>query len=203
MALPLVLASTSPFRKQLLQQAGLTFTTAAPDINEREIEARAEHQSLSPAELAQMLGREKALAVSKTQSGVLAGILVLGGDQVMALGNTVYHKPKDLAAAREQLLSLRGATHVLNSALALAQDGEIIWSHVSQAQMTVRMFSEMFLDDYLDKVGDKILKSVGGYQIEGMGVQLFSNVSGDYFTIIGVPLFPLMEKLRELGVVHA
>jgi septum formation protein len=199
MALPFVLASTSPFRKQLLQQAGLTFTTAAPDIDEREIEARAEHQSLSPAELAQMLGREKALAVSKTQSGVF----VLGGDQVMALGNTVYHKPKDLAAAREQLLSLRGATHVLNSALALAQDGEIIWSHVSQAQMTVRMFSEMFLDDYLDKVGDKILKSVGGYQIEGMGVQLFSNVSGDYFTIIGVPLFPLMEKLRELGVVHA
>lgn len=199
MALPFVLASTSPFRKQLLQQAGLTFTTAAPDIDEREIEARAEHQSLSPAELAQMLGREKALAVSKTQSGVF----VLGGDQVMALGNTVYHKPKDLAAARDQLLSLRGATHALYSALALAQDGEIIWSHVSQAQMTVRMFSEMFLDDYLDKVGDKILKSVGGYQIEGMGVQLFSNVSGDYFTIIGVPLFPLMEKLRELGVVHA
>jgi septum formation protein len=199
MALPLVLASTSPFRKQLLQQAGLAFSTAAPDIDEREIEARAEHQSLSPSELADVLGREKALAVSKTQ----AGALVLGGDQVMALGNTVYHKPKDLAAARAQLLSLRGATHVLNSSLALALDGKIIWSHVSRAEMTMRMFSEMFLDDYLDKVGDKILKSVGGYQIEGMGVQLFSAINGDYFTIIGVPLLPLMEKLRELDSVYA
>ncbi|THF50311.1 Maf family nucleotide pyrophosphatase [Allorhizobium terrae] len=199
MALPLVLASTSPFRKHLLQQAGLEFTTAAPDIDEREIEALAEHQSLSPSQLAELLGCEKALAVSKKQTGAL----VLGGDQVMALGETVYHKPKDLAAAREQLLSLRGATHVLNSSLALAKDAEIVWSHVSQAQMTVRLFSETFLDDYLDKVGDKILKSVGGYQIEGMGVQLFSKVNGDYFTIIGVPLFPLMEKLRELDVLHA
>ncbi|OLP42614.1 Maf family protein [Rhizobium oryziradicis] len=199
MVLPLVLASTSPFRKQLLQQAGLEFTTAAPDIDEREIEARAEHQSLSPLQLADILGREKALAVSRKQMGAL----VLGGDQVMALGETVYHKPKDLTQARAQLLSLRGATHVLNSSLAFAKDGEIIWSHVSEAQMSVRMFSEKFLDDYLDKVGDKILKSVGGYQIEGMGVQLFSKVNGDYFTIIGVPLFPLLEKLRELGVLHA
>ncbi|MBB4954765.1 septum formation protein [Agrobacterium vitis] len=199
MVLPLVLASTSPFRKQLLQQAGLDFTTAAPEIDEREIEARAEHQALSPSALAELLGCEKALAVSKHQ----AGALVLGGDQVMALGSTVYHKPKDLAAARAQLLSLRGTTHVLNSSLALARDGEIIWSHVSQAEMTVRMFSETFLDDYLDKVGETILKSVGGYQIEGMGVQLFSAITGDYFTIIGVPLLPLMQQLRELGVVYA
>jgi septum formation protein len=199
MALPLVLASTSPFRKQLLQQAGLEFTTAAPDIDEREIEARAEHQALSPSGLAERLGCEKALAVSKT----MPGAWVLGGDQVMALGAKIYHKPADMTAARSQLLSLRGATHVLNSSLALAKDGEIIWSHVSQANMTVRMFSEAFLDDYLEKVGERILKSVGGYQIEGMGVQLFSAIQGDYFTIIGVPLLPLMEKFRELGVIHA
>lgn len=199
MALSFVLASTSPFRKQLLQQAGLEFTTAAPDIDEREIEARAEHQTLSPAGLAERLGCEKALAVSRT----MPGALVLGGDQVMALGSTVYHKPQDLGAARTQLLSLRGATHVLNSSLALAKDGEVIWSHVSFAEMTVRMFSETFLDDYLAKVGERILKSVGGYQIEGMGVQLFSAIKGDYFTIIGVPLLPLMEKFRELKIVHA
>lgn len=199
MALPFVLASTSPFRKHLLQQAGLEFTTAAPDIDEREIEARAEHQALSPSGLAERLGCEKALAVSK----IMPGALVLGGDQVMALGSKVYHKPHDLTAARAQLLSLRGSTHVLNSSLALAKDGEIIWSHVSHAEMTVRMFSEVFLDDYLAKVGERILKSVGGYQIEGMGVQLFSAIHGDYFTIIGVPLLPLMEKFRELGIVHA
>ncbi|HBF30108.1 Maf family protein [Rhizobium sp.] len=199
MALPLVLASTSPFRKQLLQEAGLEFTTAVPDIDEREIESRAEHQALSPSALAELLGCEKALAVSKTTPGTL----VLGGDQVMALGSKLYHKPKDRTAARTQLLSLRGDTHVLNSSLALAKDGEIIWSHVSLAHMTVRMFSETFLDDYLDRMGERILKSVGGYQIEGMGVQLFSAIDGDYFTIIGVPLLPLMQKLRELGVIHA
>lgn len=199
MALSFVLASTSPFRKQLLQQAGLEFSTAAPNIDEREIEARAEHQALSPAGLSERLGCEKALAVSKT----MPGALVLGGDQVMALGAQIYHKPQDLNAARTQLLSLRGATHVLNSSLALAKDGEIVWSHVSCAEMTVRMFSESFLDDYLAKVGERILKSVGGYQIEGMGVQLFSAIKGDYFTIIGVPLLPLMEKFRELKIVHA
>lgn len=199
MALSFVLASTSPFRKQLLQQAGLEFTTAAPDIDEREIEARSEHQALTPAALSERLGCEKALAVSRT----MPGALVLGGDQVMALGSRVYHKPRDLEAARIQLLSLRGKTHVLNSSLALAKDGEIIWSHVSFAEMTVRNFSETFLDDYLAKVGERILKSVGGYQIEGMGVQLFSAIKGDYFTIIGVPLLPLMEKFRELKIIHA
>jgi septum formation protein len=199
MALSLVLASTSPFRKQLLQQAGLDFATANPNIDEREIEARAEHQALSPSALAQLLGCEKALAVSRTQPDAL----ILGGDQVMALGSTVYHKPKDLASARDQLLSLRGQTHVLYSALALARDGDVIWSHVSQARMTVRNFSDAFLDNYLATAGDRILKSVGGYQIEGMGVQLFSQIEGDYFTIIGVPLLPLLEELRVLGVVHA
>lgn len=199
MVLSLVLASTSPFRKQLLQQAGLDFTSSAPDIDERAVEAAAEHQALAPAELAALLGCEKALAVSREKPDAL----VLGGDQVMALGSQVYHKPKDMAAARTQLLSLRGTTHVLNSSLALAHNGKILWSHVSQAQMSVRMFSETFLDDYLERVGERILKSVGGYQIEGMGVQLFSAIEGDYFTIIGVPLLPLMEKLRELGVIHA
>ncbi|BCH64451.1 Maf-like protein [Agrobacterium vitis] len=199
MIIPVILASTSPFRRQLLEQAGLRFTAMAPDIDEREIEGRAEHQHVSPQELAQVLSCEKALAVSRqTPDG-----LVIGGDQVLALGERIYHKPKDLSSARDQLLSLRGETHVLYSALALAKQGEVIWRHVSQARMTMRMFSETFLDDYLDRAGGAILKSVGGYQIEGLGVQLFSDIVGDYFTIVGVPLLPLMEKLRELDIVHA
>ncbi|MGV2127772.1 Maf-like protein [Agrobacterium vitis] len=199
MSIPVILASTSPFRRQLLEQAGLRFTAMAPDIDEREIEGRVEHQHVSPQELAQVLACEKALAVSRQAPDGL----VIGGDQVLALGDRVYHKPKDLSVARDQLLSLRGETHVLYSALALARQGEVIWRHVSLARMTMRMFSETFLDDYLDRVGGAILKSVGGYQIEGLGVQLFSDIVGDYFTIVGVPLLPLMEKLRELDVVHA
>ncbi|BCH57739.1 Maf-like protein [Agrobacterium vitis] len=199
MSIPVILASTSPFRRQLLEQAGLRFTVMAPDIDEREIEGRVEHQHVSPQELAQVLACEKALAVSRQAPDGL----VIGGDQVLALGDRVYHKPKDLSVARDQLLSLRGETHVLYSALALARQGEVIWRHVSLARMTMRMFSETFLDDYLDRVGGAILKSVGGYQIEGLGVQLFSDIVGDYFTIVGVPLLPLMEKLRELDVVHA
>ncbi|MGV2122307.1 Maf family nucleotide pyrophosphatase [Agrobacterium vitis] len=199
MTIPVILASTSPFRRQLLEQAGLRFTAMAPDIDEREIEGRAEHQHVSPQELAQVLSCEKALAVSRqAPDGV-----VIGGDQVLALGERIYHKPKDISSARDQLLSLRGETHVLYSALALAKQGEVIWRHVSQARMTMRMFSETFLDDYLDRAGGAILKSVGGYQIEGLGVQLFSDIVGDYFTIVGVPLLPLMEKLRELDIVHA
>ncbi|MBB4008986.1 Maf family nucleotide pyrophosphatase [Allorhizobium taibaishanense] len=196
---PIILASTSPFRKHLLTEVGLTFSTAAPDVDEREIEGRAEHQHLSPEQLAELLACEKALAVSRRHDGAL----VIGGDQVMALGDRVYHKPKDMAAARDQLLSLRGETHTLYSVLAIAKDDEIIWRRVSLAHMSVRMFSEAFLDDYLEKAGDKILKSVGGYQIEGRGLQLFSAVEGDYFTIVGVPLLPLLEKLRQLDVLHA
>ncbi|MUZ72361.1 septum formation protein Maf [Agrobacterium vitis] len=199
MTIPVILASTSPFRRQLLEQAGLRFTAMAPDIDEREIEGRAEHQHVSPQQLAQVLACEKALAVSRQ----VPNGLVIGGDQVLALGERIYHKPKDLASTRDQLLSLRGETHVLYSALALAKQGEVVWRHVSTAQMTMRMFSETFLDDYLDRVGEGILKSVGGYQIEGLGVQLFSDIVGDYFTIVGVPLLPLMEKLRELDIVHA
>ncbi|MCM2440455.1 septum formation protein Maf [Agrobacterium vitis] len=199
MTIPVILASTSPFRRQLLEQAGLRFTAMAPDIDEREIEGRAEHQHVSPLELAQVLACEKALAVSRHAQGGL----VIGGDQVLALGERIYHKPKDLLSARHQLLSLRGETHVLYSALALAKQGEVIWRHVSQARMTMRIFSETFLDDYLEQVGEAVLKSVGGYQIEGLGVQLFSDIVGDYFTIVGVPLLPLMEKLRELDIVHA
>lgn len=196
---PVILASTSPFRKHLLTEVGLSFSTAAPDVDERAIEGRAEHQHFSPEQLADLLACEKALAVSRRHDGAL----VIGGDQVMALGERIYHKPKDMTAARDQLLSLRGETHILYSALALARDGEIIWRHVSLAHMTVRMFSEAFLDDYLEHAGDKILKSVGGYQIEGRGLQLFSAVEGDYFTIVGVPLLPLLDKLRHLDILHA
>ncbi|MDQ0457947.1 Maf family protein [Rhizobium paknamense] len=198
MTAPLVLASTSPFRKQLLSNAGLIFDSVAPAIDEREVEGRAEHQGLLPDALALLLGREKALSVSRDRPEAL----IIGGDQTMSLGARLYHKPANRAAARDQLLSLRGQTHELNSALAFVRDGAVIWEHVSKARLTVRSFSEAWLDDYLDRAGDRVLKSVGAYQIEGLGIQLFSAIEGDYFTIVGVPLLPMLAKLRSLGLIH-
>ncbi|MCM2294401.1 Maf family nucleotide pyrophosphatase [Allorhizobium sp. BGMRC 0089] len=195
MTTPIILASTSPFRRQLLEQAGLSFTTAAPDIDEREIEGRAENESLKPFELSALLAQEKALAVSRR----FPEALVIGGDQVMALGDRVFHKPANRSAARDHLISLRGMTHSLLSGLALAKGGTVLWQHLARADLTMRPFSDDFLETYLDRAGERIFKSVGGYQIEGLGIQLFSAVNGDYFTIVGVPLLPLLEELRRMG----
>ncbi len=192
----LVLASSSPFRRMLMDNAGLTFETRAASIDERAIEATLV-DGVTPDNVAMELARAKALDVSRD----LQGALVLGSDQTMSLGERVYHKPKDLDEAKRHLLSLSGNTHRLNSAIALAQDDRIIWEHVSHAELTVRPLSESFVERYIQRCGDKLLGSVGAYQLEGEGIQLFSEIRGDYFTILGLPLLPLLEKLREIGAI--
>ncbi|MDI7863047.1 Maf-like protein [Rhizobiaceae bacterium n13] len=193
----LVLASSSPFRRQLMENAGLSFVAVAADIDERAIEAPLERKGATPDAVAVVLAAAKA----KEVAGRYPGALVIGSDQTMSLGNRVFHKPVDMAQAREHLLALSGRTHRLNSAIALVRDGEILWEHVSHADLTMRRLVPEFIDRHLSRVGDRALKSVGAYQLEGEGIQLFSNVDGDYFTILGLPMLPLLNKLRNLEVI--
>lgn len=187
---PLVLASRSDVRGKILAAAGLRFEIRPAQIDERAVETEAKLPEAAAA--ARFLARAKADAVSKTQ----AGRLVLGADQTLAHGHQRFSKPADRAGAVEQLRSLRGRTHELHSALALVRDEELLFAHVDTARLTMRNFSDAFLDDYLDMMGDHALASVGGYQLEGIGIHLFERVEGDYFTILGLPLLPLLAFLR-------
>ncbi|MFB2552970.1 Maf-like protein [Ensifer soli] len=195
----LVLASTSPFRRALLTQAGLVFETAAATIDERAIGAPLEESAMPPDGIAQRLADEKALDVSRRSPGAL----VIGADQTLSVGSDILHKPDGREGALRTLRRLSGQTHRLNSAVALAQDGAVLWRHVSLADLTMRPLGEDFIARYLDRVGPRVFASVGAYQLEAEGVQLFERIEGDYFTIIGLPMLPLLAKLRELRVIDA
>ena len=192
---PLVLASKSEARAKILGGAGLRLEIRPAQIDERAVEAQAAASDARAA--ARLLARAKAQNVA----GALPARLVLGADQTMELGATRFSKPADRAAAREQLRALRGKTHALHSALALVRDGAVLFEHAASAQLTMRHFSDRFLDDYLEMAGDTALMSVGGYQIEGAGIHLFERIEGDYFTILGLPLLPLLDFLRQAGFV--
>ena len=192
---PLVLASKSRARGKVLAGAGLRFETRPAQIDERAVEARSDARD--PVAVARLLAREKALAVASS----LPNRLVLGADQTLARGDRRYSKPADRAAAAEQLRALRGRTHALHSALALARDNKVLFDCVDSAQLTMRDFSDRFLETYLDLMGGAALTSVGGYQLEGIGVHLFEKVEGDYFTILGLPLLPLLAYLRQNGFI--
>jgi septum formation protein len=188
---PLVLASKSDIRGKILAAAGLRFEIRPAHIDERAEEARAGPADASAA--ARMLARVKAQTVSAQN----AGKLVLGADQTLARGDTRFSKPANRPAAAEQLRALRGRTHELHSALSLVRDGAPVFECADTARLTMRDFSDAFLDDYLDMAGDAALASVGAYQLEGIGVHLFERIEGDYFTILGLPLLPLLEFLRQ------
>ena len=192
---PLVLASKSDVRGKILAAAGLRFEIRPAQIDERAVEAQA--GPLDAAAAARLLARKKAESVAAAQPGRL----VLGADQTLARGSKRFSKPANRAEAAEQLRELRGRPHELNSALALVRDGEVLFEHVDRARLTMRNFSDAFLNDYLDMAGGAALASVGGYQLEGVGVHLFEQVDGDYFTILGLPLLPLLAFLRENGFI--
>ncbi|OCO99608.1 MULTISPECIES: Maf-like protein [unclassified Ensifer] len=195
----LVLASASPFRRALLANAGLVFEAKAARIDERALEKPLEDAGAAPETVALELAEAKARDVARH----FGRALVIGSDQTMSLGSRVYHKPKNMAEATEHLLSLSGKTHRLNSAIVLVQGEAVIWRHVSSAHMTVRPLTAAFVERHLQSVGEKALSSVGAYQLEGEGIQLFDNIEGDYFTILGLPMLPLLAKLRELGMIDA
>ncbi len=195
--LRLILASQSPFRKMLMENAGLTFDAYPADIDERAIESELERQA--PTDVALHLAEAKAKAVSMRHPGAL----VIGSDQTLSLGDRVFHKPDGIAGAREHLLALSGRTHVLNSGVAIAVDGEVAWRHVSTASLTMRRLSEAFIDRHLARVGARVLGSVGAYQLEGEGIQLFDRIEGDYFTIVGLPMLPLLAQLRSMRAIDA
>ncbi len=190
-----VLASASRSRRALLAGAGIDFSFAAADIDERALEASL--GLAGPADVAKALSEAKALAVSR----ISPGAVVIGADQTLGLGDRLFHKPASPADARGQLQDLRGQTHTLYSGVACAFDGDILFSHVSMARMSMRAFTDAFLDHYMETVGDSVLASVGCYQLEGPGIQLFEAIDGDYFTILGLPLLPLLTALREFGCI--
>jgi septum formation protein len=188
---PLVLASKSTARLALLAAAGIAVEVLPADIDERGVEAKA--SARDAGSVAALLAQEKARVVSVQRPGRL----VLGADQTLTLGGRRFSKPADRAGAAEQLRALRGKTHSLHSAVAVTRDGRVLFEHSDEARLTVRAFSEDFLAQYLDAAGDVVLASVGAYQLEKPGIQLFERVEGDYFTILGLPLLPLLDFLRR------
>jgi septum formation protein len=188
---PLILASQSRARQMLLANAGIPFEAIPADIDERAVQ---KDSGLSaPGEIAKLLACEKAAWVSSRKPARY----VVGADQTLALGNRLFSKPAGRAAAAEQLRLLAGKSHELHSAFAVARDGKILSADVSIARMTMRPLGESEIEAYLDQAGEAVTTSVGAYQLEGLGVHLFERIEGDHFTILGLPLLPLLAFLRS------
>lgn len=192
----LVLASGSRTRALMLEKAGLRPILDKPLVDEEEVKLAGKAEGVGADAVAEALAELKAQRVTRRHPGAL----VVGADQMLECEGVWFDKPSDRAAARAQLLALRGKTHQLVSCAVIVRDGERLWHKVDRARLTMRNFSDNFLDGYLDAVGDEVLHSVGAYQLEGLGAQLFQRVEGDFFTILGLPLLPLLGFLRVHGV---
>ncbi len=189
----LILASKSAARRAMLSDAGVPFVVQVADVNEDALKT----PGVDPVELAVELARAKALAVSRHD----ADAWVLGADQTLAFDGGLVSKAATLDAARERLSAMRGRTHQLHSGAALARNGQVVWSGVDTVEMRMRDFSDAFLDAYLAAEGEALLSCVGSYRLEGLGAQLFEAVEGDYFTVLGLPLWPVLAELRRAGVI--
>ena len=197
---PLILASASKSRARILEAAGLAFIVEPPGLDEGVMrQAVSGERSLAPHDVAEVLARAKAEAVSD----LAPKAYVIGGDQVLALGDTILFKPESMEAARRQLLDLSGKSHTLHTAVVVATNGETIWAETTAATLTMRKLSPEFIGRYLAAAGEEVLSSVGAYQIEAIGVQLFDKIDGDYFSILGLPLIPLLDTLRREGVIES
>lgn len=189
----LTLASQSRIRGDLLRAAGIAFDTASPGVDEDAVKARLGGES--PRQIAQTLADEKALAVARARAG-----LVIGADQTLEFEGRLYDKATSVAEARERLIDFRDKAHQLHAAVSLARGDEVLWRETVTATLTMRDFSDAWLDDYLAGHGQEILSSVGCYQLENVGIQLFEVIEGDYFAILGLPMLGLLGALREHGV---
>ena len=191
----LILASQSTTRKALLEQAGLRFATLAASIDERGLETSVLQAGGGGREVALLLAEKKAQAVSAARPDTI----VIGADQTLSLGPELLHKPSSRSEAVAQLDHLRGKTHRLHAGVALVRNGDVLWAGVETAELTLRQFSAQERDDVLDREGEAIFGSVGGYRLEGPSIRLFDMIKGDYFTILGLPLLPLLAALRSVA----
>jgi septum formation protein len=192
----LVLASGSASRRRMLEAAGLTFEVEPPRVDEESAKASLRAAGMKPRDQADALAELKALSVSRRRPE-----FVIGADQMLAIEGDVLDKPKDIAEARAHLVRLRGKTHELFTAATVAREGVIIWRHIDTPRLKMREFSAAFADRYLEQAGEAALASVGAYQLEGLGAQLFERVDGDFFSVLGLPLLPLLAFLRQNGIV--
>ncbi|WP_291847298.1 Maf family protein [Bradyrhizobium sp.] len=194
---PLILASQSRARQTLLANASIPFDAVPAEIDERAVQ---ENSGLSaPGEIATLLARAKASLVSSNHPGRY----VLGADQTLALGSRLFNKPSGRAEAAAQLRLLAGNTHELHAAVAVARDGKVVFADVGVARMSMRRLGDDAIEDYLDQAGEAVTTSVGAYQLEGLGVHLFDRIEGDHFTIMGLPLLPLLAFLRGENLLNA
>ena len=194
----LILASGSAARRMLMRNAGLSFEVVPAAIDERAAEQPLLQAGAPPDDLALALSMVKAATVSEDQPDAL----VVGADQVLELDGKRLIKPEDMEGARRQLLSLSGRTHLLHAGIACARGGEVVWSHVETARLTMRKLDPSFVGRHLARAGDAALNSVGAYQLESVGIQLFERIEGDYFAILGLPLLPLLAFLRGQGILE-
>lgn len=192
----LILASGSATRLAILRQAGVHVSVERPNVDEASVIESLVAEKARPRDIADYLAELKAVKVSNRH----VEAMVIGADQVLSLGLRIFQKPANRTAAREHLLALRGQTHTLSSAVCVSRGGNVIWREVREARLTMRDFSDRFADDYLQQAGEEILGSVGVYQVEKLGIQLFSRIEGDHFTIMGLPLIPLLDFFRTHGI---
>jgi septum formation protein len=193
----IILASASSSRANILKSSGIFIEQEPADVDEDTVKTSFRNQNGSAAQVAEMLAERKALDVSRRHGGAL----VIGADQMLDCDGVWFDKPADLVQVRNHLTALRGRTHELLSAVCVVRDGACLWRHLESAHLTMRPFSDVFLEEYIENVGEKACLSVGAYQLEGRGAQLFSRIEGDYFTILGLPLLPLLEFFVTQGVV--
>lgn len=193
---PLILASGSAIRKQIMRDAGLDFVVVTKPVDEAAIKAAMLEDGAPLRDIADALAEAKSVRVSRNKPG-----LVIGADQIMVMDGTLYDKPKSTAEARSRLWDMRGKPHHLLGAVVICENGTPVWRHMAKTTLHVREFSETFLDDYMAAEGEAVLHSVGAYRFEGRGAQLFSRVDGDFFSILGLSLLPVMDYLRTRGAI--
>jgi septum formation protein len=191
MSLALTLASTSKSRRALLAAAGVEAESVAPNVDEESFRNTMRANGLPVRDQAMQLAELKAMRVSGKRPG-----LVIGGDQMLALGDQAFDKPADLEAAKNHLRQLSGKSHTLETAIVVCEDGAPVWRHLARPKLTLRPLTEDFIETYVSACGETLLSTVGAYQLEGLGAQLFTRIEGDYFSILGLPLLPLLDYLR-------
>lgn len=191
-----ILASSSAIRRKLMMDAGLDFEVITKPVDEGAIKEAMIAESAPLHDIADALAEAKSIRVSRVESG-----LVIGADQIMVMNDRLFDKPKDMDEARNRLKFMRGKTHYLMGAVVISESGAPIWRHMAKTKLTMREFSDAFLENYLEKEGDLVTQSVGAYRFEGLGAQLFSYVEGDFFSILGLSLLPVMDYLRIRGAI--